>query len=189
MKPCAHNRKLLMDLALDILDAAQGRALRVHLETCEGCRAYLVEIRQVTESLAGADFSAEIEPGPHFHRNTIAKLREEASNSLWEDILAPLRKVPGNWRVAVPLAAAAVIAIAFFSRPPRVGVPVETVTQATPPSPVDKRDLAPSLSNYQLVANHSFDNLDDLLTRQANHHLAPAPIYTAAARHGALLAD
>jgi hypothetical protein len=42
-------------------------------------------------------------------------------------------------------------------------------------------ELAPSLANYQIVANRSLDELDELLTRQAHHPQPRAPIYTASA--------
>jgi len=48
MKPCAQNRKLIVWLSLNVLDASQARQLRAHLETCEGCRRYLAEISNVT---------------------------------------------------------------------------------------------------------------------------------------------
>jgi hypothetical protein len=40
-------------------------------------------------------------------------------------------------------------------------------------------DLAPTIANYQRVANQSLDKLDALLTRQGNRPLPPMPIYTA----------
>jgi hypothetical protein len=39
--------------------------------------------------------------------------------------------------------------------------------------------MSPTLSNYQMVANHSLEALDELLTRQGNRNLPPVPVYTA----------
>jgi hypothetical protein len=39
-------------------------------------------------------------------------------------------------------------------------------------------ELAPTLSNYQMVASHSLEQFDDLLTRQANRPLPRTPVYT-----------
>jgi hypothetical protein len=39
-------------------------------------------------------------------------------------------------------------------------------------------DLAPTIANYQMVANQSLEQLFELLTRQGNKRLPPAPVYT-----------
>ena len=54
MKPCRKYRKQVVWLAAAALADGEARALRAHLETCAGCRAYLAEISHVTERLAAA---------------------------------------------------------------------------------------------------------------------------------------
>src|SRR5439155_25957510 len=51
MKPCSKNQKRIAWLALDALDVRQAHDLRAHLETCAGCRRYLVEISNMTRRL------------------------------------------------------------------------------------------------------------------------------------------
>jgi len=56
----------------------------------------------------------------------------------------------------------------------------EAPTAQIVPSSNSESDLAPTIANYQMVANQSLDKLSDLLTRQGNKSLPPAPVYTAA---------
>ena len=44
--------------------------------------------------------------------------------------------------------------------------------------PPAKRDLAPTISNYQMIANHSLEKLDEVLTTEGNRNPPPAPVYT-----------
>jgi hypothetical protein len=86
-----------------------------------------------------------------------------------------------NWRVALPaIAALVVIGITFatWRQPPVVPSPRIASTQTMLVSDADN-DLAPTIANYQRVANQSLDKLDALLTRQGNRPLPPMPIYTA----------
>ena len=39
-------------------------------------------------------------------------------------------------------------------------------------------DLAPTIANYQMIANQSLEKLSELLTRQGNKPLPPTPVYT-----------
>lgn len=181
MKPCPQNRKLIVWLALNALDARQTRDLRAHLETCEGCRRYLEEISNVTESLATEEPNPDVQASERFHQKLAGKLQAATPDSLGGILAAYLRGTLLNWRVALPaiaVLAAVGVTVATWRRPPdvssspRAGIPTASVSGA-------HDDLAPTIANYHRVANQSLDKLDALLTRQGNRALPPMPIYTA----------
>ncbi len=181
MKPCAKNRKLIAWLTVDALNAAQAAGIRAHLETCEGCRRYLQEISNVRRKLAATEVRSDIQASESFHRRVLGALKEQETLPTWQAVAAQLRASMRNWRVALPAIAAAVVIITAFSlimrRP--VVTPVSPVTGQIATAPKAKSDLDPTISNYQMAANRSLENLDDLLTRQANRNPSPTPIYTA----------
>jgi hypothetical protein len=176
MKPCLSKRKLIAWQALGQLDARQAQDLLAHIKTCNGCRQYLEEMSAVGERLLGAEPEPEIEPSAFFHQRLVGRLRAERSGSRWEMLFARL-----NWRVALPaagLAALVILMLSLFPRQPGVAPPVQISRPAVAP-PAPKGDLSPTVANYQRAASRSLDDLDDLLTRQANRKRAPAPLYTA----------
>ena len=181
MKPCSQNRKLIAWLASNALDAGQTRQLQAHLETCEGCRRYLAEISNVTERLALAETNSNVQVSESFHRKVAGRLRASKQNSLGEILAAYFRGTLLNWRVALPAIAALVmigVTVATLRQPPVVPSPPRASTQTASVSDEDN-DLAPTIANYQRVANQSLDKLDALLTKQGNRPLPSMPIYTA----------
>ena len=181
MKPCAQNRKLIAWLASNALDARQTRQLQSHLETCEGCRRYLAEISNVTERLAAVEATPDVQASEIFHRKVAGKLRAAKPDSLGEILAAYFRGTLLNWRVALPAIAVLVavgVTVATWRQPPEVSSSPRAGTQTAPVSDADN-DLAPTIANYQRVANQSLDKLDALLTRQGNRALPSMPIYTA----------
>jgi anti-sigma factor RsiW len=191
MTPCSRNRKLLAWLALGELDARRAAALRAHIQTCDGCRRYLEELSTVTERLAAAEMTPDLQASESFHRRWVGRLRAEQPGSLWRILAAPPAAARLNWRVVLPVLGAAALVIAMLSivvRQPGVSLPAPTSVQAVLP-PVPRSDLPPTIANYQKVANRSLDALDDLLTRQGNRNPPPAPIYTASILASANAAD
>jgi predicted Fe-S protein YdhL (DUF1289 family) len=181
MKPCAQNRKLIAWLVSNALDARQTRQLQAHLETCEGCRRYLAEISNVTEMLTQTESNPEVQASEVFHQKLAGRLRASKPDSFEKILAAYLQGTLLNWRVALPaIAALVVIGITFatWRQPPVVPSPRIASTQTMLVSDADN-DLAPTIANYQRVANQSLDKLDALLTRQGNRPLPPMPIYTA----------
>jgi anti-sigma factor RsiW len=179
MKPCAQNRKLIAWLASNALEARQTRQLQAHLETCEGCRRYLAEISNVTERLAAAETNPDVQASESFHRKVAGRLRAAKPDSIGEILAAYLAVL--NWRVALPAIAALVavgVTVAIWRQPPDVSSSPRAGTQIASVSDADT-DLAPTIANYQRVANQSLDKLDALLTRQGNRALPSMPIYTA----------
>ena len=181
MKPCAQNRELIVWLALNALEARQARHLRAHLETCEGCRRYLAEIANVTERLAEGEANPDIQASEIFHQKVAGKLRAAKPDSLGEILAAYFRGTVLNWRVALPaIAALAVVGatVITWRQPPVVSSSPKAAIPTALASGADN-DLAPTIANYQRVANQSLDKLDALLTRQGNRALPSMPIYTA----------
>jgi anti-sigma factor RsiW len=181
MKPCAQNQKLIAWLVSNALEAQQARQLQAHLETCEGCRGYLAEISNVTERLAVAETNPDIQASESFHRKVAGRLRAAKPDFIGEILAAHLRGTLLNWRVALPAIAALVavgVTVAIWRQPPDVSPSPRAGTQTASVSDADN-DLAPTIANYQRVANQSLDKLDELLTKQGNRALPSMPIYTA----------
>jgi hypothetical protein len=180
MKPCSRNRKLIAWLALDALDGRRASALRDHLDHCEGCRHYWEAVSSVTEKLAAAEAGSDFEASEVFHRRVAEKVQAAESSSAVGVLVARLRGLPLSWRVALPAAAALVIVLLVMVAPrhrPIVSPPAPAVVQIGSPSNPGN-DLVPTVANYQMVASQSLEQLDELLIRQGNKPLPPAPVYT-----------
>ena len=181
MKPCSQNRKQMTWLALGELDATSEKNLREHLAGCEGCRKYFAEISGVTEKLAAAEPDARVQAPDFFHQRLTEKLRAAESGSIFEDVVAWFARLTPGRRLALP--GMAVLLLAVYVAMSRRQPPVETavsppaVQVAVTPSSVN--DSEPTMGNYQMIAGQSLDKLDEVLTREGNASLSPAPIYTA----------
>jgi len=84
-----------------------------------------------------------------------------------------------NWRVALPAAAALVIALLAIVAASHHSAPSRPASHMDQPASSSGSDLAPTIANYRIIAGESLQKLDELLTRQGNKPLPPAPIYTA----------
>lgn len=181
MKACSKNRKRIAWLALDALEAREADALREHLARCEGCRRYFEEISTVAEGLAAARPDSTLEASEAFHRGVAEKLLAAEPNSVVESLAAWFRESALAWRVALPSIVVLIMALAALvalRRHPDSSPPVPPTVQIVSPAGSGS-DLAPTIANYQMVASQSLDKLDELLTRQGNKRLPPAPVYTA----------
>jgi anti-sigma factor RsiW len=185
MKPCRQNRKLIVWLAANALDARQARQLQSHLETCEGCRRYLAEISNVTEKLVAAERNPNLQASENFYRNVARKLRSVKPASLAEMLATYFREQEFQWRVVLPAIAVLVlvigVSVATRMPPPKSISPPPASQRAALESDANK-DLAPTLANYQQAAKQSFDQLDALLAKQSKRALPAMPIYTASTR-------
>ncbi len=194
MKSCSKNQKLIAWMLLGALDDRRSRDLRAHLETCETCRGYRTELAAVTEQLAAVKESSETRASESFHRRLVDRLRRKESVSLWESAAAKLRAVSLNWRVALTVTGTVAMAVAllFLSVGRRgVSAPPQSASKSGP-EPREKEihvDLAPTIANYQMVANQSLEQLDDLLTRQGNRNPTPVPVFRTPAFPRANAAD
>ena len=181
MNPCSNHRKPIALLAGGALAAREEASLRAHLAACEGCRGYYEEVSHAAQKLNAVEPRADIQTSEIFHNRVLGALRAEARTSSWEHVLMHIRAHLLNWRVAVPLASATAIVLLALSLPlrrPAISLPGPTGLQVVA-APGTKRDLEPTVSNYQTVANRSLEKLDELLTRQGNYTAGSSPIYTA----------
>ncbi len=176
MKPCSKNRKRIAWLALDALDASQAAALRDHLALCEGCRRYAEEMSNTVRALTATAEGSEPEASASFHRRVAERLEAAESPSVLESLHRWLGGSMLNWRVALPaIAVLGIVLVALVtSREPPADSPLAQPAVQVASSSRD--DLAPTLANYQMIACQSLDKLDELLTRQGNKSLPPAPV-------------
>lgn len=181
MKPCHKNRKLIAWLAVDELDGNQKASLRLHLETCAGCRAHFEELSRIAGVLNEPMLVSNIETSERFHRKVVRSLREPDQGPGVEWLWLQCRYLFLNWRAAacgmVILGLLAVLALLRSPVTPKTLPPRQEVVVAQ----AVKSEFEPSISNYKAVANQSLDRLDELLSEQGSRSLNAAPIYTASA--------
>jgi hypothetical protein len=180
MKPCSRNRKRIAWLVLDALDAPQAAALRDHLARCEGCRRYWEDLSHTTEALTSASPDSSLEASESFHRRVAEKLQAVESGSVLDNLTAWLGGAMRNRRVALPamaVAAIALIVVVASRYYPDRSRPVQPTVQVASASNSES-ELAPTIANYQRVANQSLEKLSELLTRQGDRSLPQAPVYT-----------
>ena len=190
MKPCCTKQKQIALLAMQALDLSDEREIRRHLESCAGCRAYLDEMTRLTGKLTGLEIRSDIATSEAFHQGVLRKLTPESS-FLGEAAVAIRRRFQMFQRLALPVAGAAVLAalglVLFESRSRSPQLPSSpTPTQAPVTS---QAEFNPTVFNFQRAANRSFEELDQLLTRQGSRNSSPAPIYSASSRSLALVLD
>jgi hypothetical protein len=128
----------------------------------------------ISDTLQTAATEPDLEASPAFHSSVLQRLRsrEQASVWSWFEQLTGTEK----WGLAAAcLAAVLILLSAVFLRTspaPTRNIANNNVARHAEP------ELAPTLSNYQIVANRSLEEFDGLLTRQANRALPRAPLYT-----------
>jgi anti-sigma factor RsiW len=155
MKPCPQNRKQITWLALGELNAGSEKTLRGHLAGCDGCRRYFEEISGVAEKLSAAEPDIRVQAPDFFHQRLTEKLRPGMAVVLLAVFVVVARRQPLE-EAAVP--------------PPAAQVVTTSGSDGDP---------SPTMGNYQMIAGQSLDKLDEVLTKEGNASLSPAPIYTA----------
>jgi hypothetical protein len=172
MKPCSNHRKKIASLAVEVLDSAQERDLRTHLEHCPACHAYWRQMSALTAKLSLVQRPVpSVETSEKFHQRVVRAVRADVRSSTDH----PIPRWPSfAWRVVLPIAGIGAIVIALHSLSVRHPPGPRRSGAALYFTPAIQPDLEPSVSNYQLVANESLDRLDELLTRQGNRNPPPA---------------
>jgi anti-sigma factor RsiW len=158
MKVCDRNRKALVWLAAGCLEDDKAGPLRDHLDQCPGCRAHFEELARIADKLRSANAAEEIQPSPFLHRRVNRALRHE-------------KQSPGfRWSLAIPAIAMAVFVLMIFHTAPRKPV----VSLAITPG-----EMAPTIMNYQAIANQSLDKLDAVLDEQSRRIEPAMKLYRA----------
>jgi len=177
MKTCQRNRKSIALLTVGALDSDEEKQLRAHLHDCESCRKYFNDLAELNRKLtiASRTDTEEFAVSERFHQAVLRALHKAEAKPGLQLLMGRLI----GWRTAFAAAAVvAIVAISLFRLlpPPATVMPVPLRIE-----PAETRALPPPLaSEYWLAANHSLDQLDDLLTRQARQGLPPAPRFTVA---------
>jgi hypothetical protein len=185
MKPCSNYRKRIAWLALSALDSREERELRAHLPTCPACRNYLEEMSCVSDKLSACRINPDIEASETFHQKLARRVKAQEAGSCWA---LPV----SGWKIALPAigaAAAVLTALLLVLRPPVGSSPSPSPIKSVTAIPSARRDLAPTISNYQMIANRSLERLDEVLTTEGNRNPPPAPVYTASSLSRATFPD
>jgi len=180
MKSCRTNHQDIVLLAAGELEPGKAQQLRAHAKTCPACARYLQEMSAISDTLQTAAAEPDLETSPAFHSSVLRGLRSREQPSAWSwfEQLSGTEK----WALAAAcLAAVLMLLSAVFLK-----------TSYTPPGNIANNnvarhvepELAPTLSNYQIVANRSLEEFDGLLTRQANRGLPHTRLYTPASTSG-----
>jgi len=177
MKACSDYKQDVALLAAESLDGPNECLVRQHLERCEECRSYYEEICFAATKLKSIETRTGIQSSERFHQRVMDTIKGEKGLAPWHPLSGALWASLLHWRVAVPAATLALLAILalslqFHNTHLQVSPPPKLVTLAN-------HDPEPTISNYQTVANHSLEKLDELLSRQGTHSLPSTPIYTA----------
>lgn len=181
MKPCAKNRQRLGWLAINALEPRQTEELRAHLETCPGCRHYFQEMTGLVVKLTATGPMPEIEASEAFHRALARRIEAEGKPGAWAALWAFIRSAGLKWRVVAPVTvgvAAAVFAVLIALAPQRRQLSVARVVEPVAATTKTATDVSPTLGNYRMLVNRSFDALDQELTREEETSPAGAPVYT-----------
>jgi hypothetical protein len=191
MKPCNHNRKLIALLVLEELEATKKKHILAHLDQCHGCRAYFDELSGIAGVLSQRKKMLPIEASEQFHASLLRQFRETGHGSFWGTLLQQHRLTFSSWRVALPIfGTAALVLFAILAFLHSVPVPVRPSTlQETASIQHLKNDLDPTISNYRMAADQSFERFNEMLTEQGCRNLAPTAIYTAAAKPAVIGTD
>jgi hypothetical protein len=167
---------------LDTVSDPSFQHLISHIQTCPGCLQYFNELSTVTTFLTSTSDQPypDLEATESFHRRVVDAIRDHPRFIPRDWLLTIADRLhfrPQPLRIALP-ALVAVAAVVFvmltFHHSPKPSPSTAAHKEAQPQPP-----LPPTVANYQAVANRSLDQLDDLLTLQANKPQHSVPIYTA----------
>jgi anti-sigma factor RsiW len=178
MKPCSKNRKLLAWLAIGALDEAEAHRLGAHLEICQGCRSYLREISAVAENIGAATSPSELLATASFHRRFTSALSDGTKPSF----RLPIALI--RWGLMLPAicaVAAVLVMLLIFKRQPNTPHFAPSNNLAAMALPRTQPRIEPTISQYRMALNQSFEKLDALLAMPARHESLPSYSYRASA--------
>jgi len=192
MKPCSNYRKQIAWLVLRALDSREERETRAHLEKCPGCRLYLDELSGISDKLSACRIDPDMRASETFHQKLADRLKAEPTVTRWAILMAQLQVAFPKWRIALPVfgaVAAVVTMLLLVMRPPAGSLLRESPINSAATMPPAKRNLSPTISNYQMIANRSLEKLDEHLTNEGNRNPQPTPVYTVSSLSRAGLTD
>jgi len=181
MKPCAKKRELIAWLVLGHLEPERAIDLRKHLETCEGCRRSQSELGKLAATAQAIEPELDLEATASFHRRFVARVQAEQPGPFRWSFTEFLRTHVLRWRVALPVAVGFAVMLAMLwlsARAPFTHAPAASSASRNGAAQFDS-NLQPTVANYQMVANQSLDNLDQLLNGQGKRNLPSVHDYTA----------
>jgi hypothetical protein len=181
MKPCRKNRKRIAWLVMNALESSEAAEVTRHLQECQGCNGYYLEITRVTQRLNSAGSLAT-------HDVPLKELpfRNSRARTWVKKLAGAAPTFPAlNWRFGLPALAAIILGIlavsALVRRPVPPAAPThQAVVLPAVPAPAPSATLLPTLGNYRAIANQSLDQLDDLLARQSKRPVPVPPALSAA---------
>jgi len=179
MNPCSKNRKEIALLALNALDAPGRVVLREHLAHCTQCRRYWEEMSSISQALKTGSPAADIEVSERFYRCVEERIMTARPRSGWEQSGLWLCRALWNWRVALPVGALLVVLCVAVIRPKHDAHSSLAEGRGSPAKPTLTSDPLPTIANYKIIASQSLEQFSELLNRQGDKPLPPAPIYTA----------
>jgi len=179
MNPCSKNKKAIALLALNALDAPSSLKLREHLGQCASCREYWEEMSSISQVLATATPAADVEVSERFYRRVQERLETAPLHLGWERLRLWVGQALWNWRVALPIGALLVVlcaAVIRLKHDAHLSVAERRGSQAIA---AQTSDPPPTIATYKLAASRSLEQFSELLNRQGDKPLPPAPIFTA----------
>ena len=179
MNPCSKNKKYIASLALNALDAPRSLELLEHLGQCAPCRQYWEEMSSTSEALKTGKPAADVEISERFYRRVEKRIKTARSYSGREHLGLWGGRVLWNWRVVLPIGALLFVLCMTVIRLKHD--PHRSLAERRSSHPIDAQtlDLPPTIASYKSVASQSLEQFSELLNRQGDKPLPPAPIYTA----------
>jgi anti-sigma factor RsiW len=184
MQQCHRYRKEIGLLALGALSAEESAHLRQHIEECPPCRERWEDLSAVCDRLsADASSLPTAESSQFFHERLRRNVLATPQRMSFHGLLQLIGKLPArwlrpgqiprlsgdefsSWKVGFSMAAGCVLAIILFYagwRHEGAKAPLATAAAVSKEIP----DPKPTLGRYQMLANKSLDEFDELMNRDA----------------------
>ena len=165
MKPCRKQKKLIALASAGLLADEPLRLLRAHLKSCAACRDYAAALADICQEHENHDRSKteDVACGRILSRLVVAQ-RAALPSSGW-DFLRRMR-----WLRAMSLAVGMVVllGIVWMVAREKIVNPTQSTDVLKGPTPdeiLQPKSEQPSLLVYRLAVNHSWEDLDRLLSR------------------------
>jgi hypothetical protein len=183
MKPCSRNKRRITWLVAGALDNQQVQHLQLHLESCPGCRQYFQEISGIFQRRAGSIRPPRLVQGGNSFRcgldDRILASEDHSALTYWREKLREWRR-PWSLTAAVICAASAILLAVSYTSPshhelvsPQIASPKQNTS--TPPL-IDDSD--PTICNYLLAVNKSFDAFNALLAEEGERRATATDRYS-----------